>query len=1405
MKLPLVKNGLCLLLVWAFTVPAALGQSVQPAGGGGAVPPADFVHEIWTVQDGLPVNSINALIQSRDGYLWAATFDGLVRFDGVRFTVYHTGNAPGLPSNRIVDLVEDGAGSLWMVTEQRHLVRFRNGAFTHFGPDRGVPADAHSLHVDRDGTVWVGVTNGLGVAGEERLRPVAPDVITAPITAIASRDGLVLAGTGGGTVYQAGPDSARVIVQPGSLAGILYSVYQDGAGAIWIATDHGTYRLEPSGPHLVLAISSREVHGADDGRVWVLTQQGVHRIYPGPPVQISHQPQSVGGVMFLTDQTGHVWFAAGTEVYREEALVHSLAPRADHDPVPAAEARAIVRDHEGSVWIGTSAAGLHRLKPALFSVYGLPEGLPHQNVYPILEDTTSGTIWMGTWGGGLARLVEGAGRVSPVPGAGAFVLSLMKDRAGRIWVGHFSGGLRLCHPETLRCREHPDGLRYGTVWATHQDRSGAVWLGTNRGLYRAGPEGMSRVALPADITAPVRAFLETSDGALWMGTNGAGLLRYHQGVFAVYGTAEGGPSDLIRALHQDADGWLWVGTEGHGLARLDPVNWPTAEDRSSALLRIGPEDGLFDQVIHRILEDAFGRMWMSTNRGIFWVPVQELRDFAEGRRDRIHSTGYTERQGLRNREANGGFSPAGIAASDGRLWFPTQDGAAVVDPTHLAGNLAPPPVVVERLASGTAHFRPDSQAVRLAADQRDLQIDYTALSFVAPKNVRFRYRLEGYQEAWVQAGNRRTAFYTNIPPGDYTFHVIAANEEGIWNEAGATMAFAVAPYFHETTTYYVLLITGLVLVTLVGFEWRARSHRRREAHLSQLVEARTAQLRSHEAQLEAQNDQLERQAARLTELDQAKSRFFANVSHEFRTPLTLTIGPLEDVRDGLYGTLGEESARQVGMALRNARRLLRLVNQIMDVAKLESGDMKLRANRTDVAEFVRDLAASFAPVAERQRVRFDVAVPAVAVLLWFDREALETVLINLLSNAFKFTPEGGTVSLGLTDLADGEGAGIVEIRVADSGRGIPAEDLPHVFDRFYQVDESTSDWQAGTGIGLSLAHDLVRLQAGDLRVESERGRGTTFTVALPHGRAHLRDDQILDPDVEASPHPEPVRSVAPPEEADVSAAAEPVDTDQADPDDVPTVLVVDDNADVRDYIRGHLARRYRVVEAGDGVEGLALAETLVPDLIISDVMMPGLDGYGLCRSLRGNPEIDFVPVILLTAKADTEHKVAGLTDGADDYVVKPFAMEELEARVANLLTSRRRLRERFAGQRLELHARDTTVTSADTAYLERVREAIESHLEDEHFGVAQLAEVVGQDRSHVYRRLRALLDETPTELIRRLRLERASQLLAAQAGTVAEVGYAVGFNSVSYFCKCFREAYGVTPSAFKAKPQDQPH
>ncbi len=1224
----------CWAIPFLLTELAAAQPSIRPGENG--VQPG-FVLESWTATDGLPVNSISQVIQSRSGYIWLATFDGLVRFDGVRFTTFNTGNSKGLPSNRIVDVMEGDNGSIITITEQGHRLSFANGTFT---------------------------------------------ILEGP--------------------------------RPGQLH---------------------------AGPNLRLHATGRD---------------------------------------------GRRWSAAAGEIRVDGRLAYRKPANAGFGMTVTS----IAIDHEGSAWFGTTAAGLHQLKPALFDVYTML-GRGSNNIYSVAR-SRSGGVWAGSWSEGMSR-IHSDGTATLFPHAGGvppWATSVLEDSRGRVWIAAVP-----CSLPTVRCKPLA-GLPNAQIYATHEDDDGTVWIGTSFGLHRLHDGAWLR--LQESDGAPrnnVRAILRTPDGALWMATNGGGISRYHNGSFIHVTTAQGLPSDLVRALHLDADGWLWIGTEGKGIARLDPRDWNTAQSRGRISI-VQASDGLFDDGIHAILEDASGRLWMSTNRGIFWVRRDELNAFIDKRIARVRSTGYTERHGLLNREANGGSQPAAARSDDGRLWFATQEGVAVVDPARVESSIVRPNVLVENVIAGDAPIRHEAGVVEVTPDRRDLHFEFTALSFSDPENVRFRYRLSPYDENWVDADTRRSATYTRVPPGNYHFDVAATNGQDVWTTASTPVRIRVVPRFFETRTFILLVALALALLVWAAVRWRLARLRTIAVELQKRVDDRTAELRQREALLANQNAQLETQAGQLQELDRAKTRFFANVSHELRTPLTLTIGPLEDVRAQLAESTvpalaSHDAVSRIDMALRNARRLFRLVNQILDVSKLEAGGTHLRARRGDLVAFVRGIASAFEAIAERKQINFQVDAPD-EVVVWFDPDALEKLLANLLSNAFKFTPERGGILVAV-----GQSADRARVQVSDSGPGIPPEHMPHIFDRFYQVDETNTRAQPGTGIGLALARELAELHGGTIDVESGPGGGATFTFSIPLGKAHLADDQVVDaPAMERPTLPDgsmiDIESVPVSRDAAYGNGAGPGQNE-----DVPMLLVVDDNADLREYVRGRFESRYRIVEASDGADALRRATELIPDLVISDVMMPGMDGHTFCAALRGSPETDFIPVILLTAQAESEQRIAGLGRGADDYIVKPFDMRELEARVDNLISSRRRLRERYSAGGLKVVTSPDPLAPSDREFVERLTTAIESNLSNPDFGVIELASAVFQDRSHLFRRTREVLGETPSDLLRRLRLERAATLLNEDNAMVAEVAYGSGFNSVSHFCRVFRAAYGLTPSAYR--------
>ncbi len=751
---------------------------------------------------------------------------------------------------------------------------------------------------------------------------------------------------------------------------------------------------------------------------------------------------------------------------RSRTLFHDGRPVLTLPPDPGGLGP-IYRGRDGTVWVGTSRRGeLHAFHPARIATFA--EGLPSSAVYPVYEDR-DGTIWAGG-GDFLALLAPGAERFRPLPnpaGPGQSVLAFLRDRQGTFWIGT-SRGLYTLDADGIK----PAGderSRNLAVRALFEDSRGGFWAGTEQGLFHREPlaQGGRWSWLRAADGLPfpwLRVIRETPDGALWIGTNGGGVIRLAAGRFTAITHAQGLASDLVRGLFIAPDGRLWVATENRGLSRLDPAS--VGRPGGPRVAVVGTRQGLPVSGVHQIVADGLGNLWMSSNEGIFRARLDDLNAVADGRLPRLETILYTERDGMGVREANGSVQDAGFRDREGRIWFPTLDGVVRLDPRELLRRSDPPPVYVEGLRLGEEET-PLGAAVRLQPQQRSFALEFTAPSFLAPERQRFRFRLVPYDRDWIDSGARREAFYTQVPPGKYRFEVVAAGPDGGWSPP-ATIPVELVPRFYETGWFRALCT---LLACAAGFglsrAWGARQRARRR-QLERLVEERTATIA--------------RQAEKLRELDELKSQFFANVSHELRTPLTLTLGPLQDALDGRFGPLRKDLAEQVEVALSNAQRLLGLVDQLLDIARLNAGRLRLRLRRDDLAAAVRQRVEAFLPLAERRGIELSLADPVEPVEAWFDEVQIEKVFDNLLGNALKFTPRGGKVQV---TIAAPPGDGPVAVSVRDTGPGIPPD-------------------QIGTDLRALLPGGGDRPAAVAGRGHRPRPRQATGRAARRHGRGRER-------------------------------------------------------------------------------------------------------------------------------------------------------------------------------------------------------------------------------------------------------------------------------------------------------------
>lgn len=867
---PSWEGALFLLGAW-FCTASIMGTTAH--GQSREETPSQYVRTQWTTEDGLPVNSVNDIAQTPEGYLWLATYDGLVRFDGQDFRVYRSGQHEGLPSSRITNLRVRPDG-IWMRTESWHLVRFQDGTFTT------VAEELDTFHEGADDTLWMGNDKGAWIWRDGTFEIVAEGDVQ---HLLREADGTLWIATGSNELYRRSPeDSTREAV---NVDGAIHDLSWDRKGRVWIGTQAGLYRW--SGDRLTMlpvqerlakkgsaSVSILGVAPDVGGQCLASTSEGIFRCEEDRLTPIIRTPLSgmAGHQIATRGPGGSTWIKAGTGVYLDETKILESERTIN----------SLFSDREDNVWVGTNGDGLFRLRRSPFVMYGTPEGLSSSNIYPI-EQRQGGSVWLGTLGGGLSRIgpqgdVE-TYRLSKNGSEFTNVWSLHEDRSGRLWVSGVNA--RVCQFRKGRCaRPGAESPIRARIRAFHEDRRGRLWAGSERGgLYRcdsnclSGPDAWAQYApSESSLASPearrvqnasvtrlphpyVRTIHETPDGTLWVGTNGGGIARYKNGTFTPLTTAAGLSSNLVRDIYQDTteagdSSVLWVATEDQGLNRIQLSPSDTTLVDSVTVYR--KRDGLYDNAIHQILKDDQGRFWISSNRGLFWVRTAELEAFARGEISRIHSISYTTKEGLRSREANGGVQPAGLKAQDGRLWFPTQKGAAVVDPATISTDLAPPPVYIETVTSGdsTVARRPEA-SLRLAAEQRNFEVRYTGIRLSNPESVSFRYRLKGLQDDWKMAGERRRAFFTNVPPGTYTFEVAAQARGKHWSAPPAQLTVTVAPYFYETWWFSGLFIFLLGAIGYGGIQYRLYTLQRRQERLEETVAERTRELQTTSAQLEA--------------------------------------------------------------------------------------------------------------------------------------------------------------------------------------------------------------------------------------------------------------------------------------------------------------------------------------------------------------------------------------------------------------------------------------------------------------------------------------------------------------------------------------------------------------------------
>lgn len=1335
------------------------------------------------IEQGLSNNYVVSITQDKQGFLWFATEEGLNKFDGTRFITYYKNDLPhnnqGITGNELNRVYADSKRPIIWIATQRDGLNAYNYDEQTFTAYQHNPENPHSLitndvtdispSTQNDDGLWVStyyrgieylnINNGQFTHYNRSTVPSLPSNQTWTVLD-GGDNNLYIGHVGSGfSIFSLKDKSVKNFQNetgnPTSLPGNdVFCIIKDANGNIWLGTNNGlalynaandnfiTFRNNKNDKYATLCSRILSIRQLKDNRLWIASE--------------------LNGIAILN-------LKQGMFLSPEELSIEYIQEGDDSRSLSNASARCIFQDSFDNIWIGTWGGGINFIssKPPLFTTLSyspIPnnENSLNNEVASSLCMDRQGRIWIGTDGGGI-NVFEGEKRIAiykkesgDIPSN--FILASLQDSKGNLWFGSYQGGISYYDSRNKRFRSISlMGQSNLDVRTIYEDAQHNIWVGYSGGIVVLNPLTMKIIQhyntdnseLHSDF---IRSIAQDEKGRFWIGTFGDGLGIYTPDLQKIktFTQRDGFCSNTINQIIQDKQKRMWIGT-GEGLVcflSTNELNYKTYQRK----------DGLINTNICAITEDKKGNIWFSNNKGISCYVTNKGCFYNYDHSDDVPA---------------GSFSSSCVTQSkNGQIYFGSINGVCCFNPDITMNEQpAPAAVVTEMKILGRLSNLENNdmiinlskgQNVELSHAQNSFGLTFNVQNYSLVNQVEYVYMLKGLENSWYTVNENNSVTFRNIPPGKYEFLIKARIHNQKWPEEATSLTIRINPPLW--LTWWAKLIYILVSISITYLILHAY---KKKLDLESLY---TLEKKNHEQE---------------QELNQERLRFYTNITHELRTPLTLILGPLEDMQK--EASLPAKQAQKLSVIHQSALRLLNLINQILEFRKTETQNKKLCVSKGNIAPLIYEIGLKYKELNQNTKIDFRIQIEKEEMFLFFDKEIITIVLDNLISNAIKYT-EQGCVTLSLHQTMRNEVA-YTEIKVSDTGYGISAEALPHIFDRYYQ--ESSKHQASGTGIGLALVKNLVTLHEGEIRAESIQNEGSTFYISL------LTDN--IYPNALHADSTEPVQEeMNQNTELEYSQEAT-LDTSK------PILLIVEDNEEIQKYIVESFTDSFEVITANNGEEGKQQALSRIPDIVVSDIMMPVMDGITLCKQLKDDVRTSHIPIILLTAKDSLQDKEEGYEVGADSYLTKPFSASLLRSRINNLLDSRKKLVAQFQaqstpGSQIDLSEKRIVIAEAlsklDNEFIEKITLLIEENLSSEKIDINYLSDKMCMSGSTLYRKMKALTGLSTNEYIRKVKMENAERLLLEGKFNISEIAYKVGMNSTGYFRQCFKEEFGLSPSDY---------